>query len=309
MPRTTAPRFRRHLISIAASAALAPCSVWALDLAESPPGTVEPYVRPNVIISVDDSGSMDWQVANSNTGSSTIVSPNADGTWPTNAKRINILKYALTSIFDPTHPKYDPSLVPDKKIRIAWQTMWNNGNAPDAKNVNSSTMKQNSMRVLEGAHRTNFLNFVNSLKAQNGTPSHLMFSQADAYMRQPLDTSSAWATEPGTKGAPYLACRRTYHIAMSDGRWNGTPFTGGAQDNATNKTLPDGMVYGGPTAADQKKTALYRDIRSNTLADWALRSWADPLQATGLTGTLEAAADGLADELVAILEVPVGGSG
>ena len=122
MPRTTAPRFRRHLISIAASAALAPCSVWALDLAESPPGTVEPYVRPNVIISVDDSGSMDWQVANSNTGSSTIVSPNADGTWPTNAKRINILKYALTSIFDPTHPKYDPSLVPDKKIRIAWQT-------------------------------------------------------------------------------------------------------------------------------------------------------------------------------------------
>lgn len=291
MPRTAAPHFRKHLIALAASAALAPYSAWALDLAESPPGTVEPYVRPNVIISVDDSGSMDWQVTNSSTGSSTIVAPNADGSWPNNAKRINILKYALKSIFDPTHPKYDASLVPDKKIRLSWQTMWNNGGAPDAKSVNNASMKTNSMRVLEGTHRTNFLNFVTSLKASNGTPSHLMFSQADAYMRQPLGTSSAWASDPGTTGAPYLGCRRTYHIAMSDGRWNGTPFTGGAQDNATNKALPDGMVYGGATAAEQKKTALYRDAWSNTLADWAFKSWAEPMQTTGLTGTMLPAAD------------------
>ena len=183
MHRTAAPRFRKHLIALAVGAALAPYSAWALDLAESPPGTVEPYVRPNVIISVDDSGSMDWQVTNSSTGSPTIVAPNADGSWPNNAKRINILKYALKSIFDPTHPKYDASLVPDKKIRLSWQTMWNNGGAPDAKSVNNASMKTNSMRVLEGTHRTNFLNFVTSLKANNGTPSHLMFSQADAYMR------------------------------------------------------------------------------------------------------------------------------
>lgn len=291
MHRTAAPRFRKHLIALAVGAALAPYSAWALDLAESPPGTVEPYVRPNVIISVDDSGSMDWQVTNTSTGSSTIVAPNADGSWPANAKRINILKYALKSIFDPTHPKYDASLVPDKKLRLSWQTMWNNGGAPDAKSVNSSSMKTNSMRVLEGTHRTNFLNFVTSLKASNGTPSHLMFSQADAYMRQPLGTSSAWASDPGTTGAPYLGCRRTYHIAMSDGRWNGTPFTGGAQDNATNKALPDGMVYGGATAADRKKTALYRDTFNNTLADWAFRSWAEPMQTSGLTGSLLPAAD------------------
>lgn len=290
MPRHTPPRFRKTLLALAAGAVLAPFSAWALDLAESPPGTVEPYVRPNVIISVDDSGSMDWQVTNTNTGSSTITSPNADGSWPTNAKRINILKYALKSIFDPTHPKYDASLVPDKKLRLAWQTMHNNGGAPDAKNVNSTSMKTNSMRVLQGAHRTNFLNFVTSLRASNGTPSHLMFSQADAYMRQPLGTSSAWANDPGTTGAPYLACRRNYHIFMSDGRWNGTE-SGGSQDNATNKTLPDGMVYGGATTAARQKTALYRDTDSNTLADWAFRSWADPLQTSGLTGTMQAAAD------------------
>lgn len=290
MARKINPRFRKSLLALAAGTALAPYSAWALDLAESPPGTVEPYVRPNVIISVDDSGSMDWQVTNTSTGSSTITEPNADGSWPTNAKRINILKYALKSVFDTTHPKYDPSLMPDKKVRIAWQTMWNNGGAPDAKNVNSTTMKTNSMRILQGSHRTNFLNFVNSLKASNGTPSHLMFSQADAYMRQPLGTSSAWASDPGTTGSPYLACRRSYHIFMSDGRWNGTA-SGGAQDNATNLTLPDGMVYGGATAADRAKSRLYRDTHNDTLADWAFRSWAVPMQTSGMTGTLQPAAD------------------
>ena len=59
MPRRTTPqKFRRRLIAIAASAALAPASAWALDLANSPPGTVEPYVAPNVILSLDDSESM-----------------------------------------------------------------------------------------------------------------------------------------------------------------------------------------------------------------------------------------------------------
>lgn len=290
MPRRNPPRFKKTLLAIAAGAVLTPYSAWALDLAQSPPGTVEPYVRPNVIISVDDSGSMDWQVANSNSGSTTITSPNADGSWPPNAKRINILKYALRSIFDPSHPKYDANLVPDKKIRLSWQTMHNNGNAPDAKNVDSTTMKTNSMRVLQGTHRTNFLSFVNSLQANNGTPSPLMFSQADSYMRRPLGTSSAWASDPGTASTPYLACRRTYHIFMSDGRWNGTA-SGGAQDNATNKTLPDGVVYGGATAAERGKSALYRDTRNDTLADWAFRSWADPLQTSGLTGKMEAAAD------------------
>lgn len=59
MPRSTPPRFRKTLLALAAGAALAPCGAWALDLATAPPGTVEPFVRPNVILSLDDSTSMD----------------------------------------------------------------------------------------------------------------------------------------------------------------------------------------------------------------------------------------------------------
>ena len=116
MPRSNPPQFRKTLLALAACAAFAPYSAWALDLAEAPPGVVEPYVRPNVIISVDDSGSMGWRVTSTAGGDNAITAPNPDGSWPANARRMNVLKYALTSIFDTTHPKYDPALLPDKKI-------------------------------------------------------------------------------------------------------------------------------------------------------------------------------------------------
>ena len=59
---TTPPRFHKKLLCIAIGAALAPHGVWAVDLVQAPPGTVQPYVTPNVIISVDDSGSMNFRL-------------------------------------------------------------------------------------------------------------------------------------------------------------------------------------------------------------------------------------------------------
>ena len=216
MPRSNPPQFRKTLLALAVGAALAPYGAWALDLAEAPPGVVEPYVRPNVIISVDDSGSMGWRVTSTAGGDNAITAPNPDGSWPANARRMNVLKYALTSIFDPTHPKYDPSLLPDKKIRIAWQAMWNNGGSPGIgpqKTSGNTTSKAgansvyngtdtptagtNSMKVLDNTHRTNFISFVDKLDAGNGTPSHWMFSQADAYMRSNVNSNGPWSGNPG----------------------------------------------------------------------------------------------------------------
>ena len=129
MPRHNPPRFRKNLIVLATIAMFAPYSAWALDLADSPPGTVEPYVRPNVIISVDDSGSMGFRLDAGNTSSATNnTEPNTDKSWPLTSRRMNVLKYSLKSIFDPTHPNYDTNLLPNDKIRLSWQAMWNNGN-------------------------------------------------------------------------------------------------------------------------------------------------------------------------------------
>src|SRR5256885_667323 len=80
--------FSRTLLSCAAAAALLPQGAWALDLAQSPPGTKEPYVAPNVIISIDDSGSMNFRLdMESASGASSQTEPNSDGTWPMTSRR------------------------------------------------------------------------------------------------------------------------------------------------------------------------------------------------------------------------------
>lgn len=225
--------FRPTLLALSISAALLPPAL-ALDLSQAPPGTVQPYVRPNVIISIDDSGSMGYRLdSESSSKVNSRTEPDLpNGGWSANSKRINVLKYALKSIFDPTHAQYDNTLLPDDKIRLAWQVMHDNGKA-NAKSVDSgdnpSSLNTNSMRPFAGTHRTNFLSFVNGLSAKDGTPSHLMFSQADAYMRRPLSKNGPWSGNPGgadKAATTYLGCRRNYHIFMTDGRWNGTASGG-----------------------------------------------------------------------------------
>lgn len=284
--------FKKTMVALAVCAVLAPNSGWSLDFAQSPPGTVEPYVAPNVIISVDDSGSMNFRLDQENTTgatnntSPTISAPTADDpnrkVWRATDRRMNVLKYALREVFN------DTSLLPEGKIRLAWQSM--NGNNSTPKILNSGTTAQfntNSMKVLDVNHRSNFLSFVGQLSPNSSTPSHSMFKNADEYMRLPPHQNGPWASKPGTTGAPYLGCRRNYHIFMTDGRWNGG-VSGGSQDSRNvNRTLPDGTLYGSTNAALRPPNQLYHDTFSDTLADWAFKSWADRLQpAASLTGSV-----------------------
>jgi type IV pilus assembly protein PilY1 len=285
MPHRTRNRahFKRNLIALAVGAAFAPHGAWALDFAQSPPGTVEPYVAPNVIISVDDSGSMDYRLNQENAnGATNETTPNADGSWPNTSRRMNVLKHALKEVFN------DTSLLPDGKIRLAWQAMNANNSTPGTLNSGSTAQSStNSMKQLNLAHRTNFISFVNRLNPSGSTPSHKMFKQADEYMRLGLNEHGPWSSVPGTTAEPYLGCRRNYHIFMTDGRWNGG-VSGGSQDSRNvNKTLPDGTVYGSSSAASRPPNQLYHDTYSDTLADWSFKSWADRLQpAANLTGSV-----------------------
>lgn len=290
MPRNRLPHFRKNLLTLAVGAALAPHGAWALDLVESPPlpKAQSSFIPPNVIISVDDSGSMAFRVSSGSQGSTNTgpgyTVPYANGTWHANAQRMNVLKYALNSVFN------DTELIPEKGIRLAWQAMHNNGGSKSAKNVNSANLNENSMRRLDAynnssgkTHRATFLDFVNNLSASGGTPTHLMSSQADAYMRRAKTINGPWATKPGGTAAEnteYLGCRRNYHILMTDGRWNGA-ISGGAQDNVAWAASGGRQAYS--LTSDQ--TRIYRDNDSNTLADWAFKSWMDPLQTTGLVHT------------------------
>ena len=292
----TPPRFRKNLLALAASAALLPSGAWAVDLVQAPPGTVQPRVTPNVIISIDDSGSMNYRVdAETSAGATNEIVPNADGSWPTTSRRMNVLRYSLRSIFDTAHPKYDSSLMSDKKIRLAWQSMNGNNGTPNTlpgTTGSAPTLATNSMKVLEGTHRTNFLAFLTKLNPSGSTPSHGVLKQADEYMRANLDKNGPWASVPGATDAPYLGCRRNYHIFMTDGRWNGTVSGGSQDDNTQNISLPNTTVFGSTNAATRPKNTLYADTYSNNLADWSFTSWSQKLQtavdnvngATGLKG-------------------------
>lgn len=318
MHNTIPRRFRKNLLALGICTIVAPHTAWALGLANVPPGIKEPYVAPNVIISIDDSGSMRFRLNETTDkppADNQITAPDSvTGVWDVAAPRINILKYALTKVFG------DSAILPDRKIRLAWQAMWNNGKSPGvgaensvqwsrndfvisnrgANNVNGSDIGINSMRPLEGDisavgnHRRNFLDFVDGLVPLNGTPTHLLFSQADEYMRKPLSSKGPWSTNPGGSGTTstqYLGCRRNYHIVFTDGRWNGTASGGSQDDNEKAITLPGGTVYGSTTTASRPNNQLYADTYSNTLADWAFYSWSKPLQTSGLTGSLQPSAD------------------
>lgn len=277
MPRTNRIPFQKNLLAIAIGAVLTPA--WALDLVQEPPlpTSKSAFVAPNVIISVDDSGSMNFGVKTGSNGSTATgpgyTEPDASGKWKDDARRVKVLQYALKQVFS------NKDLIPENKLRIAWQSM-NNGTQ---KNVNAPGMVTNSMRPIDAVvgtnkvHRDNFLAFVDSIAPGSGTPLHRLPSQADAYMRRtPLNSSSPWATDPGgtgSKATEYLGCRRNYHILMTDGRWNGA-VSGGTQDGVDWAASGDRKAYS--TTSDQTK--IYYDNYSDTISDWAFKSWMLPLQ-------------------------------
>lgn len=284
MPRTNRVPFQKNLLALAIGAVLTPAG--ALELVQEPPlpTSKSAFVAPNVIISLDNSTSMSWGVKTSSTGldqdkygnKKGYSEPKADGSWYDNAKRINVLKYALKTVFS------DEELIPDNKLRIAWQAMHGSMNSLD--NTRSNT---NSMRPITKTHRDNFVSFINTFSTPSTTkytPTHLMFSQADNYMRQSLNKNGPWSTDPGgtgSKATEYLGCRRNYHIIMTDGRWNTQNLpdqkaTGGHQDSKDWPESGDRKAY--IKTSDQ--TNIYQDTDANTLSDWAFYSWMNPLQNT-----------------------------
>ncbi len=246
------PHFKKTLLCAVLSAVFAPHTTSAAPLSFStlPPGLMAIPPTPNVVLSVDNSGSMSSSVGGGDPQS-----------------KMYRLKEALTNVFN------DTALLPDGKIRLAWQAMWNNNGEQNTITVGAT----NSMKVLNGTHRANFLTFVGKLKANNSTPSHQMMFNVYNYMRSPQSINSPWASVPGTTETPYMSCRRAYHIFMTDGAWNGqsAPVRPGNTDN-TNMVFPDGTSYS--IASDQ--TNVYRGALGNLLADWAMRMWAEDLQPT-----------------------------
>lgn len=228
-------------------------SAAQLSLAQAPAGNGGREPAPNIIVSVDDSGSM---------GTTGIAS----------------LKAALNDAFSSIK-------VADDSIRLGFQAMWRCRGLDAAPYYNyGSSCPDSRIKKFSGTHRTNFNTWVNSLRPWGGTPSHLMIKNAGEFMKT-TGVHNPYASDPGTTETPLLACRKSFQIFMTDGGWNSETAAGnnpGSAGNAdgTGRTLPDGTAY--DVSAGNTQTRVYRDTHGstvvNTLADHAFDYWATDLQ-------------------------------
>jgi type IV pilus assembly protein PilY1 len=219
-----------------------------LSLANAPAGSGGREPAPNIILSVDDSGSM-----------ATSDSPTMAG-----------LKAALNNAFSTT-------AVADNSIRLGFQSMWRcRGFGAGQTNSYGGSCPENRVRPFSGTHRTGFNAWVNSLTPYSNTPSHLMIKNAGEFMK----TTGVWnpyAKDPGTTESPLLSCRKSFQIFMTDGEWNSEfsygndPTTAGNADG-TNRTLPDGTAYVTDDTyvanVHTPQTFVYRDPYGHTITGY-----------------------------------------
>ncbi|MDR6428512.1 type IV pilus assembly protein PilY1 [Variovorax paradoxus] len=268
-------------------------------LAQAPRNTAVKEPAPNVIVSVDNSGSMAWS-SRASDGSS---EPPAG--IPT---RLEALKTALRDNFSAAN-------IPNDRIRLSWQAMNNNkvggcvgffgDTAAGAYQAGSCLVNgranANLMRSLDDTHRANFMSWVDALAAAGGTPLHAMMTRAGEYMKT-TGQFNPYSDDPGVEGATQSSCRKSFHIFMTDGDYNlfgfnpdpaalGMPAIGNA--DGTGRTLPDAVAYvpRAPFKDDAGAVNIglnwEKDASGNwrpkaeyrpTLADMAFHYWASDLQ-------------------------------
>lgn len=228
-------------------------------LSQMPRSTAVGEPAPNVIVSVDNSGSM-----------------MGNGMWA--------LKEALRANFS-------EASIPEGRIRLAWQALNEDGFWRTRQDRNCAAFMSaefpckiggrtnaNLMRSLDRTHRANFMSWVNALEPIGGTPLHEMMTRAGEYMKT-TGQYSPFSDDPGVAGATQSGCRRTFHIFMTDGDyWRPTGAEGfmpaiGNEDGARH-VLPDSTAY--------LPRAPYGDshgsMKRPTLADMAFHYWATDLQ-------------------------------
>jgi type IV pilus assembly protein PilY1 len=199
---------------------------------------------------------------------------------------------ALADLQAALRRQFSPNSLPDHHVRLAWQSM---NRCPGLPHPGTACAGHNGMARLDHRHRGRFLAWVDGLTASGGTPAHPVLDQAGRYLSQPLSgPASPWASRPGEKGAPWLGCRRSFHLLLSAGAWNsaatapsrhrdgagpdGQRSARGGNADGRDRVLPDGVPY----RIQDPATRLYRDAWGSdelgSLADLAFDGWARDLQ-------------------------------
>jgi type IV pilus assembly protein PilY1 len=171
-------------------------------------------------------------------------------------------------------------------IRLGYGRINYSGTAADGITGAPTKTVQRGVRdfAVGSATRQAFFDWLYKVPASGGTPLRRAMDDVGRYFAL-TDSKGPWGNNPGTADTKAQAsCRKSFHILMTDGYWNGDAATVAKN----NHDGTDGVAMSSPylnktyqykkTAKDGKSTiATYADTKSGTLADVAAYYWLNDL--------------------------------
>ncbi|MEJ1964622.1 MAG: PilC/PilY family type IV pilus protein [Gammaproteobacteria bacterium] len=168
-------------------------------------------------------------------------------------------------------------------VRVAWQAL-NSCRASTTSLVTSSCAGwkgtptvSNAIKPFTGSHKADFYSWLTQLPTANSTPLPQSMTRVGEYYKT-TGENSPYDNDYTTSSSGEYACRRNYHIMMTDGLWN-TSLTVGNQDNST-IPLPAAAQGTSPLITQYAPIAPYKDAYPDTLADVAFKYWITDLRPT-----------------------------
>lgn len=137
----------------------------------------------------------------------------------------------------------------------------------------STPVVERGVRTFTGPDRDAFFSWLHGQSGNGGTPLRYAMDMVGRYFQR-NDDRGPWGAHPGLDDdADHMSCRKSYHILMTDGYWNGSAAaTGGARANVDGS---DGPLIAGPGGQSFRYTPVppFRDSGGDTLADVAMYYW------------------------------------
>lgn len=144
--------------------------------------------------------------------------------------------------------------------------------------VGTSTLER-GVRAFSGKDKSDFYAWLaGRTQPSGGTPLLSALDNVGQYFMR-KDNGGPWGANPGTNDtSSHSACRRSFHVLMTDGMWNNdSANTSGARTNVDGSSGPTITGPGGLTYTYQP-AAPYSDKSSGTLADVAMYYWKNDLR-------------------------------
>lgn len=214
------------------------------------------------------------------------------GTITADAKRLNFANwysfYRTRALATMTAATNAVTSLGSNQVRLGWQTL----NRSSCTSFGTTctgydgTNRENRIRPLDAtktggtiSHRTDFYEWIRYFVVSGATPLRGAMERAGQYYTT-SGRDSPYAENPYVTQGSELACRRNFHVMMTDGLWNSNGNTDyGGNVDSTGKTLPDGTVYSPRYPYRNPSTnPPSGQSYSNSLADIAFKYWSTDLR-------------------------------